>query len=136
MFIDCVSLTNIVLPSSVVSIEEYAFYGCYSLSSIDLRNIKTIKMNAFENCSGLQTLIINIDVLTKVQDNAFLGCDSVTNVIVYVPSESDSSNKMIKHRNWFKGDIADTNISQTGNSILGYYHNGSGYVPNAHFTYR
>ena len=136
MFIDCVSLTNIVLPSNVVSIEEYAFYGCSSLSTIDLRNIKTIKMNAFENCVGLQTLIINIDVLTKAEDNAFLGCDSVINVIVYVPSESESSNKMVKHRDWFKGTIDGTNISQTGNSILGYYWNGVDYVANANFTYR
>ena len=37
-FYGCMSLTNITIPASVTSIEEYAFYGCYNLSAITVES--------------------------------------------------------------------------------------------------
>lgn len=53
-FKDCIGLTNILLPGSITSINNYAFYGCNSLDSFDFP-----------------------DSLTYIGDYAFYGCENM-----------------------------------------------------------
>lgn len=51
------SLTNIVLPDSVATIGNNAFYGCSSLSSITLSNgLTSVGSYCFYNCSSLSSV--------------------------------------------------------------------------------
>lgn len=47
---------EIILPESITSIGEYAFYGCYSIKSINISNVTKIYANAFTGCSNLETI--------------------------------------------------------------------------------
>lgn len=69
-----------IIPESVTSINEYAFYGCDSLKSIEIpASIKSIGESAFGNCNGLQSIEIPEGV-TSIGESAFAWCDNLTTV--------------------------------------------------------
>lgn len=50
-FSGCKNLTNLILPSSIISIGRYAFKGCSSLTSLVIpEGITSIDAYAFEGC--------------------------------------------------------------------------------------
>lgn len=73
------NLENIILPSSVEYIEDYAFYGCV-LTSVNLGNVlKQIKYCAFNGCNKLTTIIIP-ESIELIGDYAFYGCNKLKTV--------------------------------------------------------
>lgn len=66
--------TSFVIPSSVISIGDYAFYSCTNLNSIEIPNsVISIGDYAFSYCTKLQTLDIPDSVLS-IGDYAFMSC--------------------------------------------------------------
>lgn len=62
LFYNCSSLTKIIIPSLVTSIEQQAFEGCSSLSKAKLENPcsqKIIGRNAFFKCNLLKEIEIS-----------------------------------------------------------------------------
>ena len=52
-------ITNLVIPNSVTSIGDHAFYGCSGLTSVTIPNsVTTIDYCAFYYCSGLEKVIV------------------------------------------------------------------------------
>ena len=52
-------ITNLIIPNSVTSIGNYAFFGCSSLISITIGNsVTSIGTSAFYKCSGLKKVIV------------------------------------------------------------------------------
>ena len=50
---------DVVIPSSVTSINSYAFYKCYGLQSINIpSSVKIINDYAFYECYGLKSVVI------------------------------------------------------------------------------
>jgi len=79
-FYQCNSLENITLPANLKSIGIQAFFNCYSLKSITLPDgITTINMSAFAHCSGLETVIIPSSV-TEMGNSVFVSCSSLKSV--------------------------------------------------------
>ena len=65
-FSGCSSLTSITIPDSVTSIGEYAFAHCTSLTSITIPDSVTrIGSSAFYNCSALESITIPFVGATK-----------------------------------------------------------------------
>ena len=53
-------LTSIIIPDSVVSIGEDAFYNCSGLGSVSIgKKVTNIGSNAFSNCPNIQSVIWN-----------------------------------------------------------------------------
>lgn len=79
-FYDCDSLTSISIPSSVNGIGECAFHYCSNLASINIPgSVTSISDYAFYYCSSLISINIPSSV-TSIGDYAFWGCDSLTNI--------------------------------------------------------
>ena len=88
----CISGTipaNLVIPATVYSgetaypvtaIGEYAFYGCSSLTSINIpEGVTAIGGSAFRGCSSLTSINIPEGV-TAIGDYAFCDCSSLTSI--------------------------------------------------------
>lgn len=71
---------NTIIPNSVTSIGESAFYKCYGLTSIEIpSSVTIIGGEAFYNCDGLTSIEIPNSV-TGIEITAFAYCDNLTSV--------------------------------------------------------
>ena len=81
-FYGCSSLTSITIPDSVTSIGNYAFCGCSGLTSITIPDsVTSIGNYAFYGCSSLTSVTIGNGV-TSIGQQAFEGCSSLTSVTI------------------------------------------------------
>ena len=75
-------ITNLIIPNSVTSIENYAFQYCSGLTSITIPNsVTSIGEGAFDGCSGLTSITIPNSV-TSIEDYAFQYCSGLTSITI------------------------------------------------------
>ena len=71
---------NTIIPESVTSIGNSAFWGCSALTSIVIpESVTSIKGYSFWGCSALTSVVIGNSV-TSIGENAFYGCSALTTV--------------------------------------------------------
>ena len=74
------TLKSIDMPNSVRFIDEYAFYGCDSLTRVGMpATLDTMGMGCFEYCSSLTSIDIPNGLLT-IPGSAFFGCISLSQI--------------------------------------------------------
>ena len=72
-YINDQDIKDLVIPNTVDTIHNYAFYNCSSLTSITIPNsVTSIGDFAFESCSGLTSIAIPESV-TNIGEGAFYG---------------------------------------------------------------
>ena len=78
----CIKLESIIIPDSVTTIGDFAFYQCDSLTSVTIGDsVTTIGEGAFWDCDSLTSVTIP-DSVTTIENNAFAWCDSLTSVTI------------------------------------------------------
>jgi len=111
VFEDCASLESVALPSTLVEIEEGAFEGCASLTSVVIPEgvvLRGYDMGIFDDCTSLKEVVLPTTTtviptymfrnsgltefvipahITKVDSQAFVGCDELKKLTV--PSGAD-----------------------------------------------
>ena len=86
-FSDCLDLTEVDLPDSLVSIYSNAFARCQNLRDVDLPyNLEVLNWYSFQDCGALETITIpaSLDTLSSVAHysyNKSLNCTSLQSVI-------------------------------------------------------
>ncbi len=89
-------ITDLVIPNSVTSIGERAFYYCKGLTSVTIPNsVTSIGNQAFYGCSGLTSVTIGSGV-ENISNSAFVNCSNLADVYCYaenVPSTSSDAFK-------------------------------------------
>ena len=74
--------TSYVIPNSVTSIGEYAFFACNSLAEVVIPNsVTNIGDRAFSFCSSLAEVVIPNSV-TSIGEYAFFACNSLAEVVI------------------------------------------------------
>ena len=73
---------NTIIPNSVTIIEDYAFYNCSELTTLNIPNSVTrIGCLALYNCYGLTSITIPNSV-TIIEDEVFAGCYGLTSITI------------------------------------------------------
>ena len=88
----CMDLTgNLTLPTSLENIGKGAFMACESLTGdlIIPDSVTVIGGSSFAFCSGLNGTLIIPDSVTSI-DQAFIGCNNITNIVIGSGVESIS----------------------------------------------
>lgn len=74
------TLTNVVLPETITSIDKEAFQGCSALESVNFPvHVMSINENAFKNCSSLKSIDLP-EYLTTINHSAFENCSTLETV--------------------------------------------------------
>lgn len=113
---------NTIIPNSVTSIGEYAFFVCSSLTSITIPNsVTSIGSSAFRNCSALTSVTCEATTPPTIGEYAF---DGVSNSLpVYVPCGTVSAYNAARGWNQFSNiqePLAEYSIQvSTSNSSMG-----------------
>ena len=82
--VDCKYLQNVaelIIPSEIKKIGEYAFHGCERITSVNLNQVTHIGNNAFLNCTNLAVIIIPKTV-SQIGTGAFSGLSNLEYVKV------------------------------------------------------
>ena len=73
-------LTSVSIPSSVQQVEDYAFTNCSNFTTVTIpSSVTTIGNSAFQSCSGLTSFIIPSSVIS-IGNDAFNYCTSLTSI--------------------------------------------------------
>ena len=71
-----------IIGDGVTSIGDCAFWGCSSLTSIEIPDgVTSIGMSVFDSCSSLTSIEIPVGV-TSLKDFVFYGCSSLTSITI------------------------------------------------------
>jgi len=82
-FYDCISLSNIILPNSIITIGDDAFSWCTKLTSIVIpANTTSIGDYAFWNCTELNSIALPAS-LQEIGNGAFEDCNQLCALVSY-----------------------------------------------------
>ena len=80
LYLNGALITDLVIPNSVTSIGNYAFYDCSGLTSVTIPNsVTSIGSSAFRGCRALTTITIPNSV-TSIGESAFSNCSGLKEV--------------------------------------------------------
>ena len=111
------NIESYVIPSSVTSIGDLAFYSCRSLSEIVIpSSVTSIGDLAFYDCDSLSEIVIPSSV-TSIGDHSFFGCRSLFEIVI--PSSVTSIGKgAFSYNCKFPDNLKQELISRFGYKIF------------------
>ena len=130
-------IKDLVIPNGVTSISNWAFYGCYGLTSVTIGNSVTrIGIYAFCDCSSLTSVTIGNSV-TSIDRAAFYDCSGLTSVTIgsdvtsigecaFYGADIPTIISLIENPFWIYGLSSDHNHSTF---TLNTFKNATLYVP-------
>ena len=82
LYLNGEEITNLIIPSGVTSIGNWAFNACSGLTSVTIpSSVTSIGRHAFRGCSGLTSVTIPSSV-TSIGSDAFDGCSGLNAVYI------------------------------------------------------
>ncbi|MDD3305899.1 MAG: leucine-rich repeat protein [Acetobacterium sp.] len=124
-FYGCLSLKNVIIPENIKTIDG-AFHRCSSLTNITIpKSVTSISGFAFDECSNLKEINVNVDNAAYSSVNGVL-FDKSRSTIIFHPSKSTEVNlpESLTHigENAFGGSTNLTNITIPDSvTDIGYY---------------
>lgn len=110
-FFHCTNLTSVTIPNSVFAIGPWAFENCSQLKSVSVpESVTRIWQAAFNQCSGLTNVTIGNGV-TNIGYSGFASCSNLTRVTI--------GTGLITLGNWiFQNCTRLTNVTFLGNAPI------------------
>lgn len=110
-------LSSVNIPSSLITINSYAFRNTAINNIVLPDTLATIGSSAFSDCTKLTSINIP-DKVTTISDNAFYNCTNLTSVIV-----SENANYTLGQYAFQSSGVTDacvTDIISHASSVYGY----------------
>ena len=105
---------NSIIPNSVITIGDYAFYGCGNLASVTIPNsVTSIGNRAFYGCRFQEGVKVDIERPLSIDFYTFYNC---TNATLYVPKGSKAAYQAANYWKEFKAivEFPDADVNQDG----------------------
>ena len=81
-FYNCCSMSSVYIPDSVTSIGEYSFSECWNLKNFTVPNsVKSFGDGAFQGCESLTTFTVPNNI-TSIGKSLFSGCKSLVEIVI------------------------------------------------------
>ena len=72
LYLNGKEIKDLIIPQSVTSISEYAFWGCSGLTSVTIPNsVNSIGVAAFAGCNSLTSVVSEIEKPYKISNSTF-----------------------------------------------------------------
>lgn len=82
LFVNNAQLTSFVTPKGITKINNFAFFGCKGLTSVNISSsVKTVGERAFKNCANLKTITLS-NKIDELGEEVFFGCEKLTSVTI------------------------------------------------------
>lgn len=77
------TITKVVMPNSILSIGDMAFFDCNGLSELSLpQNLKFIGSQAFDGCSNISGELVIPGTVKQIGNTAFSWCSNISTLII------------------------------------------------------
>lgn len=76
------NITKVIIPKTVKTINDYAFYRCYNLAEVEFASgcvLDTLGKNVFDSCKNLKSIDLPNGIKT-IPEYTFAGCESLERV--------------------------------------------------------
>ena len=125
-------ITNIVIPNTITTINQYQFSGLKQLTSITIsNNVTTIGPSAFSYCENLEKVIIP-DNVQFILANIFKGCNKLESITI--PFIGRNRANSIYNSQYALGDLFGTTQYEGSYAATQFYPYGDSsetyYIPN------
>ena len=89
LFLNDEEITNLVIPESITTIKQLAFYGCSGLNSVTLhKDVTSIQDKAFLNCTGLTSFTCHAVTPPSAGGTSVFSTATIKRATLYVPQGS------------------------------------------------
>ena len=106
---------NTIIPNSVTSIGNWAFYNCFGLTSIEIPNsVTSIGESAFIWCSHLRSIKCHAVDVPVTATNAFNNCPE--DMTIQVPEESVALYQAVEP--WKNYNVTEIHLYQIGDYVV------------------
>lgn len=112
-------VVNVIIPESFTSINQSAFFNCYSLANVTIPNsVTSIGYSAFANCTNLANITIP-DSVTYIGASAFDNTAYYNNENNWIDNVLYIGNRLIKVKNTISGEyiIKDDIVTIAGSAF-------------------
>lgn len=117
-FSGCQNLESIKISGNIVSLNSMTFMNCKNLKSVNMPlSVRNIRNFCFDSCTSLDT--IKMPFSAEIDENAFMHCSSIRNLILFDKKFSFSlhTEKNIRYSDikkllaFFESDLSEENFS-------------------------
>ena len=82
LYVDGREVKDLVIPTDVSEISDYAFFACDGLTSVTFpSHVTNIGTYSFQQCNGLTDIVIPSNV-AEIHDCAFMSCENLKTVVI------------------------------------------------------
>lgn len=107
------NITKIVLPDSIVEINDYAFKNCTALTEVEMQEgVQKIGREIFGGCARLEKAVIP-DSVVKIDQYIFKGCSSLVSITLPFLGETPDGTAGANMRHLFPVEGQSLTVPQT-----------------------